>query len=451
MASRSRMATPGATGVARLALPEIPVNLSLLTPGLLGVSLYLWSNHSFKLAGLASVAIVFGLLGVLTAPKRAQVTTPVAIFAAFVAWSALGIAFTRYPSVVGETLVDNLKLLLIFFVASNVAGNLSQLSILVGSWVLMFGLYPARGTYMNFFAGINEFGRYFWNFTFSNPNDLAGYAILVMALSGFLFLGRHSKLIRMAAMASLFGLAVLVILTQSRGAFLGLSVGFFLLMVRSKNRKRMLLAAGIGIGCITAVAPEAVWERFSRMKYLTDVETIGEADSSAEQRYLIMQIAMTIAKANPGMGVGLGAYPEAHAQYASQRDEWSFGAGNRDAHDMYLLLASETGIPGLLVFLSMIGVVARRGIRTEKLIGATYPREAEQLRVLRFGLLAFMIAAIFGSFHRPAYLYLYLAILWSACEHFSLLMRAPVPQALPAADRMAMPRLRGYRVHAGQR
>ena len=52
--------------------------------------------------------------------------------------------------------------------------------------------------------------------------------------------------------------------------------------------------------------------------------------------------------------------------------------------------------------------------------------EAEQLRILRFGLIAYLIAATFGSFHRVSFLYLYLAVLWSATSLFEEMMSSPL-------------------------
>jgi len=155
------------------------------------------------------------------------------------------------------------------------------------------------------------------------------------------------------------------------------------------------------------------------MKFLTNRDTIIEADGSAEQRYTILEIAMTIARDNALTGVGLGAYSEAHGRYAEERQEWTIGRGNRDAHNMYVSLAAETGLPGLLLFVGMLGAVLIRAQRTEKMLVVLSPQSAEQLRILRFGLIAYLLAAIFGSFHRVSFLYLYLAILWSACDLLS--------------------------------
>lgn len=114
------------------------------------------------------------------------------------------------------------------------------------------------------------------------------------------------------------------------------------------------------------------------------------------------------------------------------------GRGNRDAHNMYVSLVAETGLPGLVLFVGMLGSVLLRSLRVEQNIRLVAPLEAEQLRILRFGLIAYLIAAIFGSFHRVSFLYLYLAVLWSAAELFALRSAtsdAASPQPANAPDR----------------
>lgn len=403
--------------------PIVPVGLPQMTLALFGVAIYLFCVHSFKLP-IASAGIAIGLLGVLMNARTLTFPPPFLFMCGFLGWCAIGVTTSAWPGLVGETLVDYLKILLIFFVAINVAKSMSQLAIFIGLWVLMFGLFPARGTYFNFLGGIGEFGRYGWNFSFANFNDLAAYAILALALSAFLLAGRFPKWVRVAALASTAGLALLIIITQSRGAFIGLVLAFVFMLVRSRSRARLIRVASLAVLCIVLAAPGAVWERFSRMKFLFDTSTIGEADSSAEQRYVLLQIASTIAKDHLVAGVGLGAYSEAHGMYAEERPEWQMGRGNRDAHNMYVSLVAESGLPGLALFLGMLGSTLLRAMRTERSLRIRFPVEAEQLRILRFGLVAYLIAAIFGSFHRVSFLYLYLAVLWSANDLFALTLQS---------------------------
>ena len=410
--------------------PLIPVGFNQLTLALSGLALYLFCVHSFKLP-LASLGIALGLLGVLGNRRGVTFPAPLLFMGAFLAWCSMGLVTSRFGPAVTDRLIEFLKIFLIFFVAINAAKTMEQLTVFIGTWVFFFGAYPARGTYFNFVMGINSFGRYGWNFSFENYNDLAGYSILVMALSAFLLMGRYPKWVRVGAMISTAGLALLVVITQSRGGFVGLVVGFVLMLLRSRSRTKLIKFGVLAAVIISAAAPDAVWKRFSNMKFLLNTETIAEADTSAEQRWILLQVAASIAREHMGTGVGLGAYPFAHAEYAEQREEWAFGRGERDAHNMYMSLAAETGVPGLLLFLGMLGSILMRATKLEGKLRASMPREAEQLRILRFGLVAYMVAAIFGSIHKVSFLYLYMAIVWSAAALFEEALQRGGGQAAP--------------------
>lgn len=405
--------------------PIIPVGPQQMTVALFGLAIYLFCVHSFKLP-IASVGIGIGLIGVLSNPKAITFPAPLLWMSAFLAWSALGLTISPYASEPGYGVVDFLKILMIFFIALNSAKTSSQLAVMMGLWVIMFSLYPARGTYFNFLSGINTFGRYGWNFSFENFNDLAAYTIFNLALAGYLLAGRFPKWVKTCSLIACAGFALLIIITQSRGAFIGLVVSFSFMLFRSRSRAKLIRVAGLAALGIALMAPGAVWERFSRMKFLLSTDTISEADSSAEQRWVLLQIASTIAREHLATGVGLGAYSEAHGVYAEERQEWQIGRGNRDAHNMYVSLVAETGLPGLGLFLAMLGSTLLRALRAERALRASFPIEAEQLRILRFGLIAYLIAATFGSFHRVSFLYLYLAVLWSATSLFEEMMSSPL-------------------------
>jgi O-antigen ligase len=412
---RSRSVTAPQGVIYQGTSPIIPVGFGQMTVALFGMAIYLFCAHSFKLP-IASAGIGIGLIGVLLAPSGVRLPQPILLMGAWLLWCAVTGMQSQYRTEVLESLTDYLKIFLIFFVAINTAKRPSQIALVVGLWVLMFDLYPARGSYFNYIFNIGTFDRFGWNFSFANYNDLAAYAILALALAAFLASGRYPKYVKLGGLASTGAIAVLILLTQSRGAFLGLVIAFSLLLLRSNKRKLLIRAGVVAAMLFVASAPASTWQRFANMKFLTDRDTIKEADSSAEQRWIVLQIASAVVKDHALTGVGLGAYSEAHGVYAADRGEWAFGAGNRDTHNMYMNLLAETGLPGALLFLCMLGSVIARAAKSERLLRISDPTSAEQLRILRFGLIAYLISATFGTFHRVSFLYLYLAILWQSSE-----------------------------------
>jgi len=141
------------------------------------------------------------------------------------------------------------------------------------------------------------------------------------------------------------------------------------------------------------------------MSKLTSTATIAQADpeGSAAQRWQIQKTAWRIFEDHPIMGVGLGCFPLAIGRYSP-------GLGDRDTHDTYLNLATELGLPGLIMWLGLIGSVLLHAARASierisrhSLVATTW---------LRCGLIAFLVAGIFGSYSGITMGYLVLGALW---------------------------------------
>src|SRR5690606_13174059 len=113
---------------------------------------------------------------------------------------------------------------------------------------------------------------------------------------------------------------------------------------------------------VFALAPKDVWERASGLLSVESTEDLAQADweGSAESRFAILKVALEIVRDRPLAGVGFEAYPRAHAEYSSGRALPGGALGMRDTHNTYLNIAAETGIPGLIVFLCVLGSVIAR-------------------------------------------------------------------------------------------
>lgn len=75
-------------------------------------------------------------------------------------------------------------------------------------------------------------------------------------------------------------------------------------------------------------------------------------DASAATRIEIWKGAVEMIKDNPVWGMGYGVFPYAIPAYVPN-------IGERDAHNTYLIIAAEMGIPVLVVFLLIIMVLFR--------------------------------------------------------------------------------------------
>mgnify|MGYP002780338082 CR=1 FL=1 len=385
------------------------------TVAIASIVLYLFVVHSYRLP-LGTTAIITGLIALALEGKRLTVPPFLLWFGAYLLWALAASPLGMDPGHSWERWQDFGKIWLIAFLIANAARSEQQWRIVLVGWLAMFALFPFRGTVMNYLSGITHAGRYAWNFAFENPNDLAAITLLILALCVSLVRAPRPHWVRWSARIGAATLPFLILLTGSRGAMLALVVFGAVLLAFSK--RKLGTAVLVGVACVIALPflPANLKERFGNMRFLTNTETLRQADGSAEQRYVILRVAATVARDHLLYGVGIGNYPYANKQYASQRAEWELADGFRDSHNTYLTIAAETGIPGLILMSGaagslLFGLLRARREGTRLAPHVSDPALAEALvnrpPALLAGTLAFMTAGIFGSLFYIIFPYLF--------------------------------------------
>lgn len=148
-----------------------------------------------------------------------------------------------------------------------------------------------------------------------------------------------------------------IMVTFSRGAYLafaagGLAACFF--------RNKLLFIAAVAAGLLAVanpvLLPAGIRFRMGQTVQgtFTDLSTDEleqNLEASAAHRIDIWRGAIQMIKEHPWWGVGYGAFPGLLPRYTTKP------IGYVDAHNSYLLIAAEMGIPTLLVFLLIIAMV----------------------------------------------------------------------------------------------
>src|SRR6266576_3054926 len=362
---------------------------------------------------IGTVAMILALcsLVVQRAPLRAPVF--VWLFAAWALWASLGYAMTQYPDMVEETLINHGKILLVAFVAVNALRTGTQIRFFIVFVLVSYVLFPARSTIVNYLHGYTLFGRAVGPFIYGNPNDLAAHTILLLgpALALWASSNRGSP----ARVIGLGGAAILtlvIVLTQSRGAFLALgAMALPSTIALARRRPRAVVGLAAFVGLALYLAPASFWHRMQGLSKGTSFETIGQMDpeGSARQRFAVLQAASRIIRDHPVAGVGFGAYEFAQYRYNP-------ALGYLDTHNTYLNVLAETGVPGLALFLGIVISVVRTVRRARRRASRAFPADTEMLRWLEYALVGYLIAGVFGSFGKLAFLYVYLGLLWCAAR-----------------------------------
>ena len=164
-----------------------------------------------------------------------------------------------------------------------------------------------------------------------------------MALPMFLCLARteKSKILRWIFRLAIPMGMVSVVLTFSRGAMLGLMVLLFVWAMKSKYKVLGTIGLLFAVSVIFIAAPGA-W--VSRMQ---TIRTAPQKDESAQSRFRAWELATRLAMDHPVFGGGFQTFtPPLYAYYGIH--------DTHGPHSIYFQMLAEHGVPGLLIFLSLI-------------------------------------------------------------------------------------------------
>jgi O-antigen ligase len=170
------------------------------------------------------------------------------------------------------------------------------------------------------------------NGNFGNPNYLACLMALLIILSLSQVYATGSKFLKLGLLALMGCFSYVLFLAQSRGASLGLAGALLCLLILQKNKVRNLLIVTAIAGFAFYIAPESYWERIASVGHYQD-------DRSATDRLKLWSIGLDLISNNPLLGIG--------------PDNFESRAFN-SPHDAYVQVASEMGIPALLLYLAML-------------------------------------------------------------------------------------------------
>lgn len=208
--------------------------------------------------------------------------------------------------------------------------------------------------------------------TFEQPNPYAGYLGLTLSLAiGLVFavivpMGRRVSswwLIWAGGSGAL--MATALVMSWSRGAWLGIAagIGVMLVAVAARSGRAAMLGAVFAVLLAyllltggVSLLPPSILQRFSDfMPYLGVADVRGveitDANFAVLERMAHWQSAIQMWTDRPWLGVGIGNYEVVYARYALPL--WPAALGH--AHNYYLNIGAEAGIIGLISYLILWG------------------------------------------------------------------------------------------------
>lgn len=394
---------------ARSRLTAVEWSMSFI--GVLG---FLFATTTYRLP-IGTASMIIGILGLFLLPGGFRFTTSAGIFSAFLVWAAAGAVFSPWRGVAFEAWLEVGKVFLIYLVMVNALRSRAQIWFFMVFFLALFGSHPVRGTIINYLTGNTYFGRAAWyQGIFGNANDMAALTLLQLSMAAALLMTERKGIVKLGALFAIVVMPFTILVTQSRAVLLSLGVFVVVALWTHPRRARIFGAIAVIGVLLVAISPEGVWERIKGLRYATSTETLGSVDEegSATQRWAIWQAGLRVIKANPVAGTGLDTYKYANGSVSA-------ALGDRDAHSTYITLAAENGVPGLILFLVLVGATIVQAEAVRRRVRRVTPDGAMQLRFLELGLICFLLAGIFGSYSKLTFLYVHLALIWAlaaACE-----------------------------------
>jgi putative inorganic carbon (hco3(-)) transporter len=374
-----------ATILLSLARPELGL-------GLLAISVPFGSLAEFHVGGLplSATELLTGLMllcGIAVVAARGKLRLGPLFWPLgfYIGVLVLSVALATDKSAAVKEVLRWTEALAAYLVAASVIDNQKQrrqflaLALLAGSAVALVG-------WAQFFLRLGPDGFRVGPFlraygTFGQPNPFGGYLGMILPLAAALAILWRTKqpevqqepawtwipeisphqLHRLAwATMILVGLAMLM--SMSRGAWLGAFVALSLIMIIRGRRTALALAGFISVGLLIMFAgtlnllPQAIASRlFTVVSYfgVFDVRyvTVTPDNWPVVERMAQWQTAWEMFQDHYYFGVGAGNYNGYYSQYSYP--DWPKSLGH--AHNYYLNALAETGVVGLGAFATMIG------------------------------------------------------------------------------------------------
>jgi probable O-glycosylation ligase (exosortase A-associated) len=312
----------------------------------------------------------------------------------FCALTLASIGWSLDPAASRFTAVELIKWLVAFLTLVNLVKSERRLALACLTLVLA-SLVTAHGV-----ISFHEEGRDLvdgyrsrWLGTYSDPNMMAMCMGIVVPLALAFLLRRESPWLLRLACGVAGGLALTaMVLSYSRGGFLGLVASGVTWVLLERRASRTAALAVVALGLLV-LAPQNFWER-------TQSVSRFEEDESAMSRVEAWTVTSRVNMDHPLLGVGAGTFLEAWRVYGPPESRRAYAA-----HNIFLQVISDLGFVGLALFLAFIG-----GVLGPLVKAARAGERGWLARALAAATVGYLVSCLFAGFLVVVHLYVLLGL-----------------------------------------
>lgn len=264
-------------------------------------------------------------------------------------------------------------------------------------------------------------------------NRFAQVMLMLVPLGIFRIIDERRLSLRLLAGVCTLIITLGVVLSFSRGGAVALGLLVLALFVLRLIRARYLLVLVAALALILVAFPQYT----NRLTSLTAVGELDAGVTSAVDNSLLSRATETLAAAlvivdHPVIGVGPDMFPIHYEEYAQVVGILIRNDAAREAHNLYLGVGAELGIPGLVVFLIIAFQTVRMLLRARRASLRTRP---DLERLTTPFLLALMTYYVTGMFLHLSFIRFYWMILAIAAAAAIITLRETAADGSAADQR----------------
>lgn len=187
-----------------------------------------------------------------------------------------------------------------------------------------------------------------------DANDVGLFMVMMLPVALMLLQTAVSRIERVAALTGIALMAITIVKTQSRGAFIGIViVGVALLLMPSTTLGRRLFFLVAAVATMSIAAPTGYWN---------SMKTVLE-DPKADYNWDAVNGRRNVAKRGMGymydypiFGVGIDNFRVAEGTISEKARNLIPGHGIRwvSPHNSFVQAGAEAGVPGLLIWFALV-------------------------------------------------------------------------------------------------
>ena len=383
-----------ATSIGRVhqLFPILSVFKPALVATVLAIGLYLLQQYGQRRIALLNSSTTTCLLGL-------------------VVWGALSIPFALTQGVAFQFWIDfDRTVVMTLVIAGSVrdARDLSRLMFVYGGATVLYTAVVLSRFQLG--GGDNwRLGRLF----FYDANDMATLIASAMPFALYFLLGQRRLVVRILAVFGLAILAVGLIRSGSRGGFVALlAIVMFMLLgfTTISTRARLIGSAGI-LAVVFVAASDRYWQQMQTIFNPRQDYNL----TSEEGRLKVWTRGLGYMIDHPLVGVGGDNFAVAEGTISAfaRRAERGAGVHWGAAHNAFIQVGAELGVPGLLLFIGLLATAFRSLRRVTRRAARAGPAGADLSRLaqtLMAALIGFGVGAFFLSLAYMDMLYTLIAL-----------------------------------------